>query len=299
MQKLAVCALVIAFGCNKHEEQAKPAAPAPAAPAPAPAPVVADAAPKLDYDGHMKAGAALEDQKKWSEALGEFEAAAAAKPDDARALGEVGFTAHFAGKDDRAKEASLAAVAAAKDDKKLRGSALFNLGLAVEKTMPHAAAALYAASNEARPNAAVRARFEKVQGAKPTPEGDALLAKVGVKAAPASLPSRTDGKPIDMQLMAALGKAGVEWQGAAGKSVLFVENVECRENHQVKPTTYECTQPPVKGAVAKALIDNLVARKIAPTKEHGDMVTYKVATVNCRSFDEGEAAIPDACDVTP
>src|SRR5512140_1108576 len=125
--------LLIAVACSKTKDEAKPVTPAPAgsgsvAENPPPKPAGGD------YDGHVKTGTTLEDQKKWSDALIEFEAALVAKPDDARALTEVGFTAYLAGKLDRAKEASLAAVLAAKDDK-LRGAALFNLGLAVEKTL--------------------------------------------------------------------------------------------------------------------------------------------------------------------
>ncbi len=305
---LAVIAVV---ACSKSKETSNAVAPGSgsatgSAPAPAAGSAAKAAPPAADaYDTHMKSGEALEDQRKWSDALGEFEAALVAKPGDARALTEVGFTAYFADKLDRAKEASLAAVAAAKDDKKLRGAALFNLGLSVEKTMPHAASALYSESLKIRPNRAVRARLAKLQAnkdaSKPTPDGDALLAKVDVKPAPppAAAPSSSPASPIDQQMFDALEAAGVEWNSGAGKSVLDVENLECHENHQVKPTTYECTAPPTKGKAAKAIIDNLVARKIAPTKEHGDMVTYKVSSVRCRTFNEGESGAPDACDVNP
>ena len=250
----------------------------------------------------MKAGAAFEDQNKWNEALNEFEAALTAKPNDARALTEVGFCANFAGKLDRAKEASIAAIAAAKDDKSLRGAALFNLGLSVEKTMPHAANALYSESLRVRPNRAVNARLTKLRANKDadkhTADGDALLAKVDVKAAPAPAfkPSSTPASPADQQMIDALEAAGVEWNSGAGKSVLYVENVEC---HQGKASMFECTMPATKGKPAKQLVDALVAHKIAPTKEHGDMMTYKAASVRCRTFNEGESAAPDECDVKP
>ena len=305
MRSLLILSVFIFFAC-KSKEQSKPAPEPQGSGSAVPAPVAADAAPPAaTYDSRMQAGAALEDQKKWSDALAEFEAALALKPDDARALGEIGFTAYFAGKLDRAQEASIAAIAAAKDDKKLRGSALFNLGLAVEKSMPHAAAALYAASVTDRPNKAVHARLLKLQkdpaAKKPTPDGDALLAKVNVKpaAAPPAPAAKSSGSAEDQALMAALEGAGVEWESGAGKSVLFVENLECRENHQLKPTKYECTTPAVKGKQAQALVAALGGKKIAPVKEHGDVSTFKVASVRCRSFNEGDSGAADECEVTP
>jgi len=303
MRTLILACLV--FAACKNKEQPKPA-PEPVASGspPAPAPVASGSAraPLGDYDSHMKAGADLEDQKKWVEALAEFETALKLKPDDARALSEIGFTAVFAGKLDRAKQASTAAVLAAKDDAKLRGSALFNLGLAVEKEMPHAAAQLYIASLTARPSPAVRARLAKLQkdkaASKPTPEGDALLAKVGVKPGKAPAAPKSNAKPIDQQLISALEGAGVEWESGAGKSVLLVKDLTCRQSNQTKPATYECERPAVKGKQAKAIIDNLIARKLEPVKEHGDVVTYTAASVRCRALNEGDSGAPDECEVT-
>ncbi|CAN5487644.1 hypothetical protein BH11MYX1_BH11MYX1_20200 [soil metagenome] len=287
----------LALGCDKKQEAAPTPAPAGSALAPAPP---ADAMPTGgDYDSHMKAGVALEDHKEWSLALAEFEAALAAKPDDARALTEIGFTAYFAGRLDRAKEASTAAVLASKDDK-LRGAALFNLGLAVEKDLPNAAASLYIASVIARPSPAVRARLAKLQqtkaSSKASPEGDALLAKVNVK--PAELPAaKPHATPEDQAMMAALEAAGIEWDSGAGKSILLVEQLRCSENHQQKPTSYECTSPAAKGKTAKAIVESLIAHKLVPAKEHGDVATYE-ARVRCRSFNEGDSGQPDECEVT-
>jgi tetratricopeptide (TPR) repeat protein len=286
-------ALLVVVGCSKHEDK-----PAPAPATPPPPTAAADAAPVRDYDALMKSGAALEDKKQWAEALADFEAAAKAKPDDARALDEVAFTAYFAGKLDRAKEAALAAIAAAKDDKKLRAVALFNLGLAIEKTQPAAALALYVESDSLRPNRVVHARAAKLGTPKPSADDAALLAKVNVKPAPLE-PAKPNASKVDDELMAALTAAGIDWDCGAGKCVQLVENLECKENHQVKPTTYECTTPAVKGAPAKALIGNLLDRKIAPAKEHGDMVTYKASSVRCRSFNEGDSGQPDECEVKP
>jgi hypothetical protein len=34
-------------------------------------------------------------------------------------------------------------------------------------------------------------------------------------------------------------------------------------------------------------------------KDHGDISTFKVASVRCRSFNEGDSGAADACEVTP
>jgi hypothetical protein len=38
---------------------------------------------------------------------------------------------------------------------------------------------------------------------------------------------------------------------------------------------------------------------VKPVKEHGDVVTFKVAQVRCRSLDEGDSGAADECEVTP
>ncbi|HTL33388.1 MAG TPA: tetratricopeptide repeat protein [Kofleriaceae bacterium] len=308
MRTIHICVVLFAVACSSKKKEE------PAASAPVVTPAgsgsaqgsgsgAAPSGKQADdpYEEHMEAGEKLEDQKKWAEALTEFEAALAAKPDDPLALTEVGVNAFFAGKLDRAVEASEKAAATAKDGK-VRGAALFNLGLAVEKDHPYAAAELYAAAYALRPANAIRARRNKLKknkaAAKSTPEDETILAKVNVKAGASSstlanAPANTD----DQALIDALQAAGVEWESGAGKSVLLVENLECRENHQSKPTTYDCTAPAVKGKAAQALVGALVGKKLAPAKEHGDVVTYK-ASVRCRSFNEGESAEPDACEVT-
>ena len=307
---LFVIAVVMVVGCNKKKEtEAKPGeTPAQgSAPAPAPtepAPKTTEPAPGADYDKHMAEGDKLESAKKWGEAQKEFEAALAAKPKDARALGEVGFTAYFAGDTARAKEASEQAVEAAGDDAKLRGSALFNLGLAVEKTAPNAAASLYAASNKARPNAKVQARLAQLLRDEPvkvraaTPDGDALLAKVKVTAI--KLPAhRKPSTPNDAALLAALVPANLDWEGAAGKTVLMVASIECTET-TAKPPVYTCANPVLMGKDAEALVKNLAARKIAP-KVEGDKKLYKVASIKCTSYDveTDDGRYPaDVCEVT-
>jgi tetratricopeptide (TPR) repeat protein len=308
---LVMVAILAVAGCAKKKDSEAqkqpetPAQPAGSAPAPEPAPKVAEPAPAAnDYDKKMAEGDQFESQKKWTEALASFEAAAAAKPKDARALAEVGFTAYFAGNLARAKEASEQAIEAAGSDAKLKGSALFNLGLAIEKTAQNAAASLYSASAKLRPNATVQARLarlvrdEPVAVRKGTPEGDELLKKLAV--APIKLPPRRKpSTPLDAKLMDALAPANLNWEGAAGKSVVMVGSVECTET-TAKPPVYECSNPQLSGKDAQALVENLVARKIA-AKTEGDKKTYKVASVKCTSYDvetDDGRLPPDICDVT-
>jgi len=311
MRNLLVMVAILAIaGCNKKKDNEAekqpetPAQPAGSAPAPEPAPKLAEPAPGADYDKKMAEGDQLESQKKWTEALASFEAAAAAKPKDARALAEVGFTAYFAGNLARAKEASEQAIEAAGSDAKLKGSALFNLGLAIEKTAQNAAASLYAASAKLRPNATVQARLARLVRDEPTavrkgtPEGDELLKKLAVE--PIKLPPhRKPATPLDAKLMDALAPANLEWQGAAGKSAMVLDNVECTET-TAKPPAYECATPKLSGKEAQALVENLVARKIA-AKTEGDKKTYKVASIKCTSYDveTDDGRLPaDVCDIT-
>jgi len=287
--------LVCLFGCGgKEESKPKPGSAA--------APIVKDPPPVDDYDARMKAGTTLEDQKKWAEALVEFEAALTARSGDAVALAEIGFTAFHAGNLARAKEASEVAILAAVAPK-IRGSAMYNLGVAIEPTLPHAAATLYFESNKIRPNATVRARLAKLQReqakavATPAPDGDALLGRLSMTAAKLP-PVKAAAKPLDQALIDALDAAGVQWESGAGKSVLLVSKLECRQSNQTKPSTYACTNPAVKDKAAQAIVANLSARKLAPTKEHGDVVTYIASEVKCTSLDEGDSGKADTCTVT-
>lgn len=301
MKRLALVFVVVVAACgNKKSEEAKLApAPEPAAPV---APVPPPAPPADDFATHMKAGDALEKQMKWGEAQAEFELAVKAHPTDASALGEVGWTAWHAHDLARARSASEAMVDAAAQDAKLRGIALFNLGLSIEDTQPNAAVALYAASDALRPNGSVKARFAKVLREQPvrvretTPDGTALLAKLTVE--PAKLPpKRKPSTKADTELFALLEAAGIEWQSATGKEALFVQDVVCTEDAAHAVT---CTSPVLRGDPAKALVANLVERKITGTKE-GDHTTYKVSQITCTSHnvetDNGQLPA-DSCDVT-
>lgn len=293
--------MLVMTGCgSKDPPQQKTSEPAKTTEAPTPTTKPVD-----DYAGHMQAGDAFEQKKKWSEAYAEFELALTAKPKDAKALGEVGFTAYHAGKLARAREASEAAVEAAGKATALRGAALYNLGLAVERTLPNAAASLYSASNAVRKNVAVRARLARLASLEPvhvretTPEGDALLAKVHVDPIQLKTP-RHPATPLDRGLFDALAAANVDYEGAAGKAVALVENLSCTEDTAPKPATYLCTNPAVANNTAKLLFDNFVARKIA-AKQEGTKRTVSVASVRCATYDVelSDGQLPaDSCDVT-
>src|SRR5512143_2556800 len=85
-----------------------------------------------EYKKRMKAGWALQKQKKWSEAVPEFEAALKAIDSDERATTELGWSAMNAGDYTKARKADLVAVNIAIDPK-VKASALFNLGSVLEK----------------------------------------------------------------------------------------------------------------------------------------------------------------------
>lgn len=250
----------------------------------------------------MKAGDQSERNQQWAEALAEFELALAAKPDDPRALAEVGWTAYHAGKLARAKQASIAAVAAAASDAKLRAAALFNLGLAIERDLPHAAASLFAESNQIRGNATVAARLAHLARDNPKArdqsDGDkALLAEVHV--ASIKLPTmRKPAKPLDAALIAIINTCDLEWQGAAGKMVVFLDKATCSDTTTGTAHSYACSNPKLAAGNAKKLVDNLAARKVATTHV-GNTVVY-TASIRCTSYDvemDDGRLPPDVCEV--
>lgn len=103
----------------------------------------------------MKAGWAKQKDNKWVEAVIEFEAALLAAPQDQRALAELGWSAMNAGDFPKARKADEQAVKVAVD-KKVKASALYNLGLVQEKTGDKdGALKSYLASLALRPNKTV------------------------------------------------------------------------------------------------------------------------------------------------
>jgi tetratricopeptide (TPR) repeat protein len=262
-----------------------------------------------DYDAHVRAGESLETAGKWPEALAEFEAAVTANPGDAKALTEVGWTAYHANKLARAKEASLAAATAAKTPS-LRGSALFNLGLAIEADDPHAAASLYMASYKLRPNQDVSQRLVKVEHDPKTatakPEGKQLLGQLKVEELVAPGKRRDYAAPIDDALIDSLIAGGLHFEMGAGHGGLVAQGLVCEETGKAEPHAYSCKATgadstgtlAATGDAAREIAVNLIARKVAGTTS-GDKTTYKT-DVRCETHDvEGpdDRIPPDECEI--
>lgn len=115
---------------------------------------------------HMKAGWALQQEKKWAESVPEFEAALVAIADDQRALAELGWSAMNAGDFAKARKADEAAIRVAVD-KNVKAAGLYNLGQVQEKTGDtKGALKSYQASLQLRPKKAVEQAIAKL-GAKP------------------------------------------------------------------------------------------------------------------------------------
>jgi serine/threonine-protein kinase len=164
-----------------------------------------------DYARHMSAGDAFAKKRQWEQALSEFEAALRARPGDFEALAEVGWCAVWAGRTDRAREASIAAAEAAPAPAK-KAMALYNLGLAFESYDGRAALALYDESLRLRPNETVarsRAKvLRRIGSGVETAEGTAALSRLRI-------PTKTVD---DAALIAALQEAGCGWNAGAGHS---------------------------------------------------------------------------------
>jgi len=129
-----------------------------------------------EYKKRMKAGWALQKQKKWSQAVPEFEAALKAIDSDERATTELGWSAMNAGDYVKARKADLVAVNIAIDPK-VKASALFNLGSVLEKVGDKdGALKTYLASLQLRPNKIVEQAVGRL-GA--TPETVPPLCKPG------------------------------------------------------------------------------------------------------------------------
>lgn len=116
------------------------------------------------YAAALAEGRKLAGEKKWADAAAKFQEAVAARPNDPRALAELGYAQHHAGEDDKARATNKLALAAA-SDANLRAMILFNEGLVDEKLGDKAAArAHYQASYKLRANDIVKKRLEGVGG---------------------------------------------------------------------------------------------------------------------------------------
>jgi tetratricopeptide (TPR) repeat protein len=256
------------------------------------------------YDAHMRAGDALEAKAKWTDALAEFEAALAAKPNDAHALVEVGWTAYNAKKLPRAREASEAAVLAAASDPQLRGAALFNLGLAYAGDDAYAAASLVFAGYVLRPNASVEAELVKLEkGLKAktaSPAGRKLLDKLHVADVPKPSRDGTYHAPVDDALVVTLQGAGAVFSGVGMmKEELTVSKIACTESKNA----YSCTlsypnlkDSTVTGDAARAVVMNLTMRKLKG-KDDGKHVVHYDTGLQCRLYDEMDQGSDMSCSL--
>ena len=107
-------------------------------------------------------GRTLATAGKLAQAIAKLEACVAIIPDQATALGELGFTAYRA-KDYVKAEAATRKAIASQGSPNVRGASLYNLGLILEDKKDTAGAiAAYTESLRARPHGVVRARLRKL-----------------------------------------------------------------------------------------------------------------------------------------
>jgi len=123
-------------------------------------PVQSGIAPK-EYDRWIAQGRRLHQRKDYLGAAEAFQKAHSARPTDADALAELGWSAYFANDFVLAESATRAALETAGIyDKSLRGAALYNLGRILEATHRKAEATqAYSDSFALRPSTAARARL--------------------------------------------------------------------------------------------------------------------------------------------
>lgn len=111
------------------------------------------------YRAAIAEGRKLEKQGDHAGAVGAFQAAVAAHPDDPVALSELGWAAFLTKDLTRAAESTERAIAVAKDPR-LKAASLYNLGrIEEERGAPARALELYQQSLALRPNAAVQKRL--------------------------------------------------------------------------------------------------------------------------------------------
>jgi len=180
MRMLVPCVLVALIACGNKSDQARKDMPAPAETKPAvgsagsgSAAVTAakpakPARPKLtkqqvaDVRTHTKAGWAAQKDKRWADAVTEFEAALKISDGDPRLLTELGWSAMNAGDYAKAKKADELSVHSATDTK-VKAAGLYNLGLVQLKLGDTAAArASFATSLLLRPNKTALAELTKL-----------------------------------------------------------------------------------------------------------------------------------------
>jgi tetratricopeptide (TPR) repeat protein len=149
-------ALAACGGERRVQEQSVLAAPS------APPPVVVEMAapaPAKGYHRALERGRQAARRGDQPAAIAAFEEALAARPEDARALGELGWAAFKLGELLRAEDATRRSIARAADPR-LRAASLYNLGRILEdRRLPDEARAAYEESLRLRPNGTVRERL--------------------------------------------------------------------------------------------------------------------------------------------
>jgi tetratricopeptide (TPR) repeat protein len=131
-------------------------------------------AARAEYRERLAAGRKHAKDKRWGEAVTEFEGALAAIPMDGRALSELGWVAFQAGDHAKARKANADAVRVT-HDRELKGASLYNLGRVAEaQSDASGAARFYRESMALRPHKAVAARLAAL-GKKPPAPGEAAL----------------------------------------------------------------------------------------------------------------------------
>ena len=151
--------VLIAAGAHAADPPAAKPKPKPAA-ATAPDPAVRKA-----YAAALRQGRSLAGRGKHAAAVKQFEAALIARPDDARALSELGWVLFGADQLERAEKVcrEAARAAAAAHDDRLQAASLYNLGRVLEKRGDRpAAVAAYRDSLALRPSPIVRDRLRSL-----------------------------------------------------------------------------------------------------------------------------------------
>lgn len=121
------------------------------------------------YRKLLQQGRTQVQRKDYKAGIATFEEALKLDPNDARVLGELGFAALLDGQLDLAERANLASVRFAREDHKLKGASLYNLGrVAAERQDKERAAKYYRESLQVRPdNATVLAKLKALEVAAP------------------------------------------------------------------------------------------------------------------------------------
>jgi len=237
----------------------------------------------------------------WKRALSEFEAALALRPTAMDPLAAVAECAARLGDFTRASEMSIDLFERAPSSK-VRGQALFTLGLAMEPSDVHAAISLYQASLWHAPNHRVAATIKRLQPQLPgggTPAGDALLRRLRVSPFTVVPPPA----PRDAELLAPFKRGDAAWDGAVDWFYLEF-TLTCSVKHSVRSCRADGFSEHgdvfaiFSGPRLKAIERNLKARKLdRPRKGTDPLDGVKIRCGRANpSYSPGDAP-PGTCYV--